>query len=304
MKKKLIIMILIFIQISMLFISTVQADDDEYYVIDYFQNGKNPIKIKKSRVTQTTKKEEIYQLVDELYKIDIEALNANGLLTLDKLLGDFYNGAYKNLKEEYNSTYNKLYNQDSPNSVAKRMIKAAENPDLIRGYGNTNKEKIEEMVTRRKEGVNPNPPGTVSPSSGAAGSSGQVAGSKTEEQKEKEEREKTTIYQLPEKKASTSSTESIEDLISDADSFVEKGSIKYEDANLQKLSTTLYNMLLSVGVAIALIVGIIIGIKYMMASVEEKANYKQMLVPYFVGCIVVFGAFGIWKLVVSIIESV
>lgn len=42
----------------------------------------------------------------------------------------------------------------------------------------------------------------------------------------------------------------------------------------------------------------------MLAPVGERAEAKKMLVPYAVGCAVVFGAFGIWKLVVTILQSI
>lgn len=32
----------------------------------------------------------------------------------------------------------------------------------------------------------------------------------------------------------------------------------------------------------------IIGIKYMTGSLEEKANYKKTMVPYLVGCVILF----------------
>lgn len=36
----------------------------------------------------------------------------------------------------------------------------------------------------------------------------------------------------------------------------------------------------------------------MMASAEDKAKVKESLLPFVVGCVVVFGSFGIWKLLV------
>ena len=38
---------------------------------------------------------------------------------------------------------------------------------------------------------------------------------------------------------------------------------------------------------------ILIGIKYMVGSVEEKAEYKKTLLPYIIGCIMVFGIINI-----------
>lgn len=42
--------------------------------------------------------------------------------------------------------------------------------------------------------------------------------------------------------------------------------------------------------AISIIAMIALGIKYMMGSVEEKAEYKKTLLPYFIGAAFVFGA--------------
>lgn len=42
--------------------------------------------------------------------------------------------------------------------------------------------------------------------------------------------------------------------------------------------------------AISIIAIIVLGIKYMMGSVEEKATYKKSLLPYFIGAVFVFGA--------------
>ena len=43
----------------------------------------------------------------------------------------------------------------------------------------------------------------------------------------------------------------------------------------------------------------ILGIKFMIGSAEEKAQIKDALIPFVIGCIVIFGAFGIWKIFVT-----
>ena len=50
--------------------------------------------------------------------------------------------------------------------------------------------------------------------------------------------------------------------------------------------------------------GAILGIKLMISGIDEKAEVKKLLIPYVVGCIIIFGGFGIWKLVVTILQSV
>ena len=37
----------------------------------------------------------------------------------------------------------------------------------------------------------------------------------------------------------------------------------------------------------------------MIGSAEEKAQIKDALIPFVIGCIVIFGAFGIWKIFVT-----
>ena len=45
-----------------------------------------------------------------------------------------------------------------------------------------------------------------------------------------------------------------------------------------------------IGSAISIIAIIALGIKYMLGSIEERAQYKKTLMPYFIGAIFVFGA--------------
>ena len=53
----------------------------------------------------------------------------------------------------------------------------------------------------------------------------------------------------------------------------------------------------TIGEAIAVIMLIIIGIKYLMGSVEEKAEYKQSMWPYILGAILIFAGSAITELI-------
>lgn len=74
--------------------------------------------------------------------------------------------------------------------------------------------------------------------------------------------------------------------------------------NLSKISSQLYNILLSVATVVAIIVGAILGLQYMTAGIDKKVEVKESLFPYFISCIVVFGSLGIWKLVVTIMGQI
>ena len=60
----------------------------------------------------------------------------------------------------------------------------------------------------------------------------------------------------------------------------------------------------TVGIVISVIALIIIGLKYMMGSVEEKAEYKKTMIPYLVGAILIFGASAITKVVVGLASGI
>jgi succinate dehydrogenase hydrophobic anchor subunit len=101
----------------------------------------------------------------------------------------------------------------------------------------------------------------------------------------------------------SSSESSLSDVISGGDSFIQagkNGSAQIDKGSLQNASSSIYNILLICGMIVAVLIGAILGIKFMIGSVEEKAEIKAALVPFVIGCIVVFGAFGIWKIVVTI----
>lgn len=76
-----------------------------------------------------------------------------------------------------------------------------------------------------------------------------------------------------------------------------------DEADLKETSDFIYNVLLAIAMVVAVIVGMIIGIQFMTGSVEEKAKIKEALMPYVAGCVVVFGAFGIWKLAIMVLST-
>ncbi len=73
-----------------------------------------------------------------------------------------------------------------------------------------------------------------------------------------------------------------------------------------KMSETtdiIYNTLLAIGIALSVVIGAILGIQLMWGSIEQQVKAKEMLMPYVAGCLVVFGAFAIWKICVVIFSQ-
>lgn len=100
---------------------------------------------------------------------------------------------------------------------------------------------------------------------------------------------------------------SISDAIEGADKFINDGVSNtdptIDENDLQTMSDMLYNAFLIIGIIIAIIIGLVIAIKFMTGSVEQKAEVKKTLIPYIAGCVVIFGAFTIWKLVVDLLSN-
>lgn len=97
--------------------------------------------------------------------------------------------------------------------------------------------------------------------------------------------------------------DTIDETFNGADSFVSEG--KYYNIDSSKLSNTsrfLYNTLLAIGLVISVISGLFLGIKYMTSAANEKAEVKELFVPYIISCCVIFGAFTIWKIVVNVLK--
>lgn len=95
-------------------------------------------------------------------------------------------------------------------------------------------------------------------------------------------------------------------IVSGADGFIQsgqQGSAKIDNDDIHNLSDTIYNILLIIGTIIAMIVGAVLGIQFMTGSVEAKSKVKESLIPYITGCVVIFGAFGIWKLAITILQG-
>lgn len=101
----------------------------------------------------------------------------------------------------------------------------------------------------------------------------------------------------------TSYAGSVDDIFTQGEDFLNKGdspdSVIDEDA-LKITSNEIYNILFTIGVVLSVAIGMVIGIQFIMGSVDEKAKIKETLVPYVVGVFIIFGAFTIWKIVVSI----
>ncbi len=79
-----------------------------------------------------------------------------------------------------------------------------------------------------------------------------------------------------------------------------KPNTKVQSTNLTNIGSNIAGIIRNVGIVLAVVILMILGIKYMVGSAEEKADYKKSMIPYLVGAIILFGAAGIAQVVVSL----
>lgn len=72
---------------------------------------------------------------------------------------------------------------------------------------------------------------------------------------------------------------------------------------IQNAGGQLITIISVVGSIISVIVLVALGIKYMLGSVEEKAQYKKTLLPYVIGAVFVFAGSTIAGIIYGIINK-
>ena len=69
---------------------------------------------------------------------------------------------------------------------------------------------------------------------------------------------------------------------------------------LQDIGNRIIGIIQVIGTVTSVVVLIVIGIKYMVGSLEERAEYKKTMMPYIIGALFVFGITNILGIVSNI----
>ena len=80
------------------------------------------------------------------------------------------------------------------------------------------------------------------------------------------------------------------------------GNVQIND--LTKVGNNIVTIIQVVGIVIAVIVLLVMGIKYMMGSASEKAEYKKTMIPYIVGAVLIFAGTSLVRVIYSLSTSV
>ena len=75
-------------------------------------------------------------------------------------------------------------------------------------------------------------------------------------------------------------------------------------SKISSIGNSIATIIRNVGIVLAVIILMVLGIKYMLGSVEERAEYKKTMIPYLVGAVLLFAASAIAGMVVAWSNSI
>ncbi len=74
--------------------------------------------------------------------------------------------------------------------------------------------------------------------------------------------------------------------------------------NAVKLGEKIVGGITAVGTVVAVVTTMGMGIKYMVGSIEERAEYKKSMMPMFIGMMLLFGVSWLIKLIFDIMSNI
>lgn len=95
-------------------------------------------------------------------------------------------------------------------------------------------------------------------------------------------------------------------ILSEGKNFINNGRdqtpIKWDE--IKKNILPIAHILVAIATVVFMVVGMIMGIKYMISGADERAGIKQKLIWLIIAMVVVYGATGIYNIVVDIMQNI
>lgn len=95
-----------------------------------------------------------------------------------------------------------------------------------------------------------------------------------------------------------------DDVLDDPNTYKPSNSNSKDDSEAATIIDKILSLITTIGTVISVLMLAILGVKYMLGSVEEKAEYKKDLVPYFIGAALLFGICTVVKILQSLGDTI
>ncbi|MCI9366086.1 MAG: hypothetical protein HFJ54_06010 [Clostridia bacterium] len=90
------------------------------------------------------------------------------------------------------------------------------------------------------------------------------------------------------------------DKLGDSNSYIKDNG---DNSKVVDIGNVIVGVVRTVGESIAVVMLAVIGIKYVMGSVEEKAEYKQTMWPYILGAALIFAGSALTNIIYELLNS-
>lgn len=82
-----------------------------------------------------------------------------------------------------------------------------------------------------------------------------------------------------------------------------KSDIDIGEEIISKKANIIIGVIKTIGIILSVLILVVLGIKFMLGSVEEKAEYKKTMIPYLIGAIMVFAIPQLVQIIYDITTS-
>lgn len=94
------------------------------------------------------------------------------------------------------------------------------------------------------------------------------------------------------------------DVLEDIDQYAPNDIDDTSARRIENITSKILTVISNIGIAVSVIMLAVLGVKYMLGSVEEKADYKEGLIPYVIGAFILFGITGFIKILIAIGDKI
>ena len=102
------------------------------------------------------------------------------------------------------------------------------------------------------------------------------------------------------------------ELKEEVDDWLDRGAAGLDGTNKQTITTQdainaflpVGRVLVGIATIVLVVVGLIFGVKYMIAGANDKAQLKQKLIYYVISIVLVYGAVGIFTIIVNVMNAI
>lgn len=86
--------------------------------------------------------------------------------------------------------------------------------------------------------------------------------------------------------------------------LIKVGSNQGSSTKLNSKVEIILGAIQAIGIVLSVVILMIIGIKYMLGSIEEKSEYKKNMIPYLIGAIMTFSITTLPNLIYNLSQNV